>query len=124
MNEVVYFEFNSPDPARTNEFFKSVLGWTIEPSSIGDSEYYLANSGDPDSPGINGGILASEDGVPKTINTIVVESLDAMLEAIAAHGGRVIVERFPISGIGYAAYCEDPTGLVFGIFEPDEDAAP
>lgn len=122
MNRIVHFEFNTPDTAKTNEFFKAVFGWQIDTWAGGDFEYFMASSGDDKSPGINGGIMASQDGQPRTVNTIGVESLDAMMETVKQHGGQVVVEKFPITGVGYAAHCLDPAGVLFGIYQPDESA--
>ncbi len=57
-----------------------------------------------------------------TVNTIGVASLDASLKAIESKGGKTVVPKMPVPGIGWLAYCVDTEGNTFGVLEADEKA--
>jgi uncharacterized protein len=63
------------------------------------------------------------DGVPRTINIIGVDDLDATTTAVGEAGGSVMLQKMPVPGMGWVAYFSDPNGLVFGAFEEDDSAA-
>jgi hypothetical protein len=56
------------------------------------------------------------------VNTVAVASLDNALATIEKVGGKTVVPRMPITGVGYVAYCEDPDGNIFGVHEADASA--
>ncbi len=37
-------------------------------------------------------------------------------------GGKLIMPKTPIPGVGYFAYCEDPEGNLFGVMQADSNA--
>ena len=61
------------------------------------------------------------DDMPSTFNTIGVSSVDEASEKIA-NGGKIVMPKFPIPGIGYQAYCQDTEGNLFGIHQSDPSA--
>jgi len=67
--------------------------------------------------------MPSRDGQPRTVNTIQVDDLDAMVKKATANGGKNVVPRMPIPGVGWLAYCTDPGGNIFGMMQPDPAAA-
>jgi predicted enzyme related to lactoylglutathione lyase len=119
VNSIVHFELQVTNPEQTIEFYRNVFGWTIE--KYGDLGYWFVTTGE-EGAGITGGILPTPDGQARVINTIEVDSVDAYLVKINENGGKTIYPKMPIPGRGYVAYCEGPDGLIFGIFQRDEDA--
>lgn len=59
---------------------------------------------------------------PATINTMNVPSVDKFTEKITAAGGKVLMPKRAVPGIGYMAYCTDTEGIVFGIMQNDSNA--
>ena len=49
-------------------------------------------------------------------------SLDAILKSIASKGGKTVVPKMAVPGIGWLAYCLDTEGNTFGVMEADEKA--
>lgn len=78
--------------------------------------------GHGEEPGIDTGLDKSRDGQPRTVPVITVPSLDETAKAVQEAGGRIVVEKFTIEGVGYAAYFTDPGGLTVGIHQYDENA--
>jgi uncharacterized protein len=120
MNRPVHFEIHSADPARSLAFFEQLFGWKAQKWG-GPDEYWLLTTGE--GTGIDGGLLRSRDGQPRTVNTVEVQNLDAMVEKAAAAGGQVVVPKMPIPGIGWLAYGTDPVGNLFGMMQHDPAAA-
>jgi predicted enzyme related to lactoylglutathione lyase len=119
MPRPIHFEIHAPDPSTTIPFYEQVFGWTINKWE-GPIEYWLVQTGD--GPGIDGGIMQSRDGQPRTVNTIEVEDVDAYTKKIVDAGGTIVVEKFPIPGVGYVAYATDPGGAIFGVMQADQQA--
>lgn len=121
MNRVVHFEIHASDPEKVNKFCTELFGWKIE-KFPGGEDYWLASTG-ADGAGINGGIMKSRDGEPRTVNTVEVESVDSCAEMVREMGGRVVVDKMAIPGVGFVAYCTDPCGNLFGVYQHDPSAA-
>ena len=120
MSRIVHFEVMAGDPERAVEFYTKVFGWKINKWE-GPQVYWLVTTGADDTPGINGGIAKSQ-GAPMTVNTVEVPSVDESAEKVIAAGGRVVVPKMTIPGIGYQIYCQDTEGIVFGLHQLDESA--
>jgi predicted enzyme related to lactoylglutathione lyase len=114
---VGYVEFNVPDLEATSQFYGDVFGWEPTPFFEG---YLSVQHGDE--PGIDIGIQQAE-GPATTVATILVPDVEATSARIAEHGGTVVMPKFPVPGVGYAAYFTDPNGMTVGIWEVDTDAA-
>jgi predicted enzyme related to lactoylglutathione lyase len=54
--------------------------------------------------------------------TIAVEDADATAAAAVAAGGRVLMERTTIAGVGDLVWLEDPSDNVFGAMRYDDAA--
>lgn len=121
MNRIIHFEFNSPDPQKTMQFFKDAFNWTYN-TWDGPFPYHLTMTGDESTPGIDGGIMQSQDGQPHTVNIVEVENIDETIEKLKGLNGNCVIGKMPIPGVGYSAYFLDPTGLLFGIYQSDTTA--
>jgi hypothetical protein len=116
MPRVVHFEIAVDDPERVARFYTEVFGWQIQRWEGGEQDYWLVTTGEGE-PGIDGGLMRRQEGMPGTVNTLGVPSLDEALEQVQAAGGAVAVPPMPISDMGRVAYCTDPGGTLFGLFE-------
>ncbi len=94
----------------------------------GPTVYYLVGTVPVDEktmmplrPGVNGGMYERKDAdVPdraKPINYISVESVEEYSKKIEALGGKILVPKMAITGIGWWALALDPEGNAFGILE-------
>ena len=121
MPRVVHFEFAAQDPERAAQFYRDVFGWQVT-KWAGPEPYWLVTTGQEGEPGINGGILRHKDSAARTVNTIGVDSVDEAAEKVVQAGGKVVVPKMAIPGLGYQAYCVDTEGLIFGLHEFDPAA--
>ena len=53
----------------------------------------------------------------KPINYISVESVDEYSKKVVALGGKIVVKKMEIPGIGWWALALDPEGNQFGVLE-------
>lgn len=120
MSRPVHFELMAEDPARAVQFYTKVFGWQVQKWE-GPEEYWLVTTGTEGTPGINGGIGRSK-GEVLTVNTIEVPSVDEFAEKVTANGGKVVLPKMAIPGIGYQVYCQDSEGIVFGLHQADPSA--
>ena len=121
MPRPIHFEIPADDPARATAFYENVFGWKFQKWE-GDMPYWLITTGENGEPGIDGGLLPRAQPGASTVNTIGVPSLDKILVTITAKGGKTVVPRMAIPGIGWLAYCHDTEGNIFGVMEADEKA--
>lgn len=121
MPRVTHFELNADDPERAVKFYSNVFGWKIE-KWAGPMDYWLITTGPDSEPGINGAIMKRPDPKSTTVNTVGVTSVDEYIATIVKNGGRVIMPKTPVPGVGYFAYCLDTEGNPFGIMEEDKSA--
>ena len=124
MPRVVHFEVYADDMDRASKFYGDVFGWTVTKIDLdGGAAYWLIDTGEEPAEGINGGMMPRP--TPDAINTVVLDvpSVDEYVEKITEGGGTVLVPKFAVPGVGYAAYFNDTEGNPFGIFEDNNEAA-
>lgn len=122
MNRIVHFEIHAADIGKAISFYESAFGWKFA-KWPGPWEYYVIQTGDKTDPGIDGGLMSSRDGQPRTVNTIQVDSVDDYINRVESSGGSIVVPKMPIPGVGWLVYFKDPGGLIMGFMQPDRHAA-
>lgn len=114
----IHFEYQSPDPVASQAFFADALGWTFQ--QWGDFPYWLATTGPDDRRGINGALMPSPDDQARTVITVDVPDIHEALDKISSAGGETVVPIQDIPEVGQVAYCRDPQGIVFGVYQASE----
>lgn len=128
MARVVHFEIHAADPARGIAFYENVFGWKFQRWE-GPFDYWVIKTGPDDQPGIDGGLIARRgdidgEAVIAYVCTIDVSSVDDSSRLIESSGGKIVVPKTPIPGIGWLIYCKDTEGNIFGIMQTDPSASP
>ena len=116
-NNLASFAIHADDVQRCRRFYEAVFGWHFEP--WGPPDFYLVHTGDEQKPGVQGLMHKRQEGRgaggPNCFEcTIAVDDLDAVTEAVAQHGGRIIMEKAPIPTVGVLTKFEDTEGNVLG----------
>jgi len=104
-NPIVYFEIAGPDAARLKSFFKNVFGWEID----GSSTIVSGSTG-----GLRGGI---REDPPDKVLYLGVDDIDAILAAVEANGGSVVLPRTVVPEVVTFALFKDPAGNLLGVAE-------
>ena len=116
MNRVIHFEVPAEDPENAMEFYSEIFGWKF--NQLGQEDYWLAKTGNTDSPGIDGAIIKRKHPDQPVNNNIQVQNLDETIRNIEAKGGSIVVDKITIPGTGHLAFFKDLDGNIFGIMEP------
>jgi uncharacterized protein len=124
-NEVRHFAINADDLPRARRFYERVFGWRFE--AWGPPGFFMINTGARE-PRLLGSLQARRELVPgrPTIGfecTIgVTQDVDALAAAVKANGGRIVMEKATIAGVGDLIWFEDPEGNVAGAMRYDAAA--
>ena len=119
---IVHFEIPADDVEKLRKFYSDLFGWKIE-KMPGPMEYWgiatvpIDDKGMPVRPGVNGGMMKRQNPEHKPVNYIAVESVDEYVKKIEALGGRIIVPKMEVPGIGWWASALDPEGNQFAILQ-------
>jgi uncharacterized protein len=126
MPRVVHFEIHAENPERAAKFYTESFGWKIQKWD-GPVEYWLVMTGEPEKPGINGGLMRRKgkitgDSVIAFVCTLDVPSVDDYAKKVVAAGGTIIMPKSAVPGVGWMAYGKDTEGNIFGMMQNDPNA--
>ena len=112
-----WVELSSPDPEASASFYGEVLGWSpTEPGGPESGGYRMFQCGDKNVAGLMGHM---QEGQPTAWMTYIsVADANETAERVAAAGGNVIVNPMDVMDLGRMAVFADPTGAVFGVWQP------
>jgi len=119
---IVHFEIPADDIQKMKNFYGKLFGWKIE-KTPGPVDYWsietvpVDKKGEPIRPGVNGGMMKKQNPQHKPFNYILVESVNEYSKKIEVLGGKVIVPKMEVPGVGWWALALDPEGNQFGILE-------
>ena len=118
---VVHWELWSEDPEKVSDFYAKVFDWNIR--HLPDLNYRLVETGG--GPGINGGIIKPQQGPWPGVMTfyIDVEDLDEYRAKIEAAGGKIVVHKMEVPGVGSLSLFEDPERRVIGLWQKNKEPA-
>jgi uncharacterized protein len=108
----------TPDIDASESFYRELFGWEMPelPNSAEMGGYRRAKLGGRDVAGVS---PRMEDGQPVVWATYVsVEDAAATAAKVGEAGGAQIAEPMDVAGLGTMAVFADPTGAVFGIWQP------
>lgn len=118
---IIHFEIPANDVEKVKKFYTDVFGWKIEKTP--NMEYYIITTVPMDDkgnllrPGVNGGLYKREQPMQQPVNYVWVESVVEYSKKIADLGGKIVVPKMEVPGMGWFALGQDPEGNTFGIFE-------
>jgi predicted enzyme related to lactoylglutathione lyase len=125
MFNVAHFSINADDVSRARRFYEAVFGWKCQP--WGPPDFYMLTTKSGGEPGILGSLQRRREIVPgkKMIGyecTVAVESIDDTIAAVEKGGGRVVMPKSVISGVGTLIFFEDTEGNIAGAMQYDSNA--
>jgi predicted enzyme related to lactoylglutathione lyase len=119
--KVIHFEIPAEETERAVKFYQKVFGWKFD-KNPGPMNYWLVKAGEDEEIGINGAIKEKDSDFTATTNTIGVASYEDAVKKIVEAGGKVLMPKMAVPGVGYMTYCKDTEGNVFGIMQTDPSA--
>jgi uncharacterized protein len=114
MNGLTHFAINADDVPTSMAFYEKVFGWQFNAYGPPGDFYQITT---PDGP--RGAIQKRRELVPgqPTIGfecTIEVADVDATARTVTEAGGRILMEKATIPGVGDLIFFADPAGNVLG----------
>jgi predicted enzyme related to lactoylglutathione lyase len=120
MSTIVHFEIPVDDLERAKNFYSKLFGWEMKDNSFPGMEYWgVMTSGEKP---VHGGMRKREQPQDHIYNYIDVKSVVESSAKVEELGGKIIVSKMPVPGMGYFAVCMDTENNVFGVWENDENA--
>jgi len=116
MSSIVHFEIPADDPQRAKNFYSKLFGWKIE-SWPGMDDYMMI-----DTFGLGGGLMKRRNPDQQITDYIGVPSVDEYSMKVETLGGKIIVPKTAVPGMGYFVICIDTENNVFGIWEMNSTA--
>ncbi len=117
---IVHFEIPADDPASLAAFYSQVFGWKVQQLAAPGFDYWACDTGDGE--GIHGAITKRAFAGQGITNYLTVDSIDEAIGLVMRHGGRVLVPRSPVDGMGWFALAADPQGNPIGFWQRDNSA--
>jgi predicted enzyme related to lactoylglutathione lyase len=127
MPTIVYFQIPSDNIERSKEFYNQLFGWKIDkfPESNtpeGMENWTVTTTDDKGNKALGGGMSKRQMPQQQITNFIDVKSVDEYSSKVEKLGGKVVVPKTAVPGMGYYAVCVDTENNSFGIFESNESA--
>src|SRR5438309_10852703 len=121
---VAHFAINIDDVDAACWFYGEVFGWRFTP--WGPPGFLKIERPDGSLPGPIGALQQRRDlvaGAPPAVElTVAVDDVDRVSAACTAAGGRVLMAKTVIPGVGELVFLQDPSGVAIGAMRYDEGA--
>lgn len=114
-----WFDLMTNDLEGSRTFYGGLFDWTFEigPEQMG--YYTMCRRGDRNAAGM-GQIPPGGPFPPCWSVYFCVDSVDETVAKVEDAGGQIIAEPMDVPQAGRMAICADPTGAVFGLWQPGE----
>jgi predicted enzyme related to lactoylglutathione lyase len=121
---IVHFEIPAEDVQKLKSFYEKLFGWKFTHTDTVGMEYWLIQTVPTDEegmllrPGVNGGMYKKENEMQKPTNWISVPNLDESVKRLKELGGKIIMEKMEVPGVGWTAAGLDPEGNQVSMLQP------
>jgi predicted enzyme related to lactoylglutathione lyase len=112
---MVHFEIPAEDLQRAKDFYSKLFGWKIK--SWQGMDYMMI-----DTFGLGGGMMKRMHPNHQITDYFGVPSVDEYSAKVEKLGGKIMVPKQAVPGMGYFVICMDTENNVFGIWETDSNA--
>jgi predicted enzyme related to lactoylglutathione lyase len=119
IGKIGWIDMTVDDADSLRDFYKDVVGWKVEDTSMGDYDDYTMMSPD-DSEAIAGVCHARGSNADQPggwMIYITVADVDVSAATCIEKGGKIVVEPRPLAG-GRFCVIEDPNGAVAALYQP------
>jgi predicted enzyme related to lactoylglutathione lyase len=113
-----WVDLGSPDLDASVEFYGALFDWDVPESENAEQTGGYRQAMRSDKP-VGGMMPLMQEGQPPAWTTYIsVDDADAIAAAVKEAGGTVMAEPMEVLDLGTMAIFADPTGAVFGIWQP------
>jgi predicted enzyme related to lactoylglutathione lyase len=119
IGKIGWIDMTVEDATGLRDFYRKVVGWNVEDTSMGDySDYTMMSPGDGDAVAGICHARGSNAGQPGGwLIYITVADVEASAAACVGNGGKLIVEPRSLAG-GRFCVIEDPGGATAALYQP------
>jgi predicted enzyme related to lactoylglutathione lyase len=117
--KLCYVEIPSQDVERSAAFYREVFGWSIRQRQDGHTAFD-DTTGEVSGSWVRGRAPATDPGL---LIYVMVDSVEATVEALVAHGGE-IVQPIGADAPEITARFRDPSGNVLGLYQEPAERTP
>jgi uncharacterized protein len=116
-----FVEFACEDPAGTRKFLTSVFAWKFRTVSMPGGQYLSFRTRE----GGQGGVRPTRPTEsPSSLSYVRVADLDAALRKVQKAGGRVVLPRVDVPGMGSFFWFQIPGGPVLACWQDTPGRSP
>ncbi|MBF0565716.1 MAG: VOC family protein [Nitrospirae bacterium] len=125
---IVHTEIAADDVERSRKFYAELFGWKFEKMEGtccegGPSEYLLyTTKDDKGNVAFCVGLMNRMHPEHHITSYIGVDSIDEYAKKVESLGGKIIVPKAPVPGVGYFAVFMDTENNPLGLWQDDENA--
>ena len=120
-HNIVHFEIPADDVERGKAFYAQLFGWQFS-GPPGFPEYWTVEMAEGEAgPGL--AMMARQAPGQVPTSYFDVESVADYLVRVEQLGGKVLMPKTPVPGMGWFAVCQDTEGNMFGLWQADPAAA-
>jgi uncharacterized protein len=114
---IVHFEIPAKNLKKLSRFYSKVFGWKFRDAGMPGMQYWLIQTG-PQGKSTGGAMYSkmSKGDVPR--NYIGVPKIGPAIRAFKAAGGKEVVEKMEVPGVGWTFIGKDPEGNLIALFQP------
>lgn len=126
MPNIAYFEIPADNVDRAKHFYHALLGWKIAPvtshtmdlGAMAALQYHEITTGEPAEGTMNMGGLYKRQMGEGIKSYVRVDDIDKILAKVESLGGKILMLKTMIKGVGLVAIINDSEGNGIGIWEP------
>lgn len=125
MANIAYFEIPADNIDRAKHFYHALLGWKIEPTkssmdpaSAAAIDYQDISTGEAQEGTMNMGGMYKRQMNETIKNYVMVDDIDNVLAKLAKLGGKIVMPKTEIKGVGLVAIIQDTEGNGIGLWKP------
>jgi hypothetical protein len=111
-----WVDVSAPDTAAAAAFYGRVFGWELEDMGPDAGGYGMFKLNGKYVAGI--GPVQDPNQPPSWSTYVSTDDVDAAVDRVKASGGMAFVEPMDVFDSGRMAFAADPTGAVFGLWQP------
>lgn len=112
-----WVDLRTAEPALASNFYSRLFGWEVRDTGEPTGHYRLCLLRGRAAAGI-GSPLPGAPAAPGWTTYLAVDDAQEAARAIAAHGGSVVAGPMAVGEEGRTALARDPTGALFGVWQP------
>jgi uncharacterized protein len=114
---IVHFEIPAKNLKKLSRFYRKAFGWKFKDSGMTGMRYLLISTG-PRSKSVRGGMYERSGPKDRPRNYVGVRQINVAIRQFLAAGGKPVVPKTEVPGVGWTFIGADPEGNPIAIFAP------